>query len=426
MGRVYLRTASRAVLLAAVSLLCTLIGGTSPGCTAASAPETRRADATVRPHPWHTQARVAFNQHAIEARRAAFAEPPAASPDDALFGSPVAILELVLAATPVNAVIYPTELYYYFDFSLHTLRVAGNLRFTEAREGLLHIGYFDREDPSRAMAATFGPAQGVEVRRRDVEGGGAVVDVAFGPLRRAFSIPARRAGDPSTTLAPDERFVSWILDESAVELDLIFNSNHGAFYYLLRPSWPGVSHLATMRTPAGHEVSIDPVSRFVFLHERSTKRRVLIGVSRREVVENSPFDGPFDQVPPDLDLKAMLEAAYPYVMLRGGIDRHGNFEELEGQRVAIAPYTQYASLSELLNLIDDEIDPGSDAPARWLPLVTEDKRTFHERATFAWPANHEFRHSATWPMDHAFDLSRSWPAHHEYDDSGARNDRKER
>jgi hypothetical protein len=86
-------------------------------------------------------------------------------------------------------------------------------------------------------------------------------------------------------------------------------------------------------------------SRFVFLEENG--RDILVGVHKANIESNNYYDGPFDQVPPRLELQEMLEAAYPYVKERGGIDRHGNFKSLTGNRVAISPYLQYESLNKL-------------------------------------------------------------------------------
>lgn len=61
-----------------------------------------------------------------------------------------------------------------------------------------------------------------------------------------------------------------------------------------------------------------------------------------------------DQVPPKLELEERLESAYPYV--KGKIDRHGNFIEVPGTRVAISPYLKYETLKQFCVVSAKAID----------------------------------------------------------------------
>lgn len=94
-------------------------------------------------------------------------------------------------------------------------------------------------------------------------------------------------------------------------------------------------------------------SRFIFFH--ADDRLVLVGVLSDNVVRNNYYDGPFDQVPPDLKIKSELESVYPYVKLRGGIDLHGNFILQHGMRVAISPYIVYSDTSEFVREVSRRI-----------------------------------------------------------------------
>lgn len=142
-------------------------------------------------------------------------------------------------------------------------------------------------------------------------------------------------------------------------------------------------------------------------------------------MENNWYDGPFDQVPPRLHIRDLLEEAYPYVKQAGGIDEHGNFIERHGQRVAISPYIAYRSGPELERQLDTLIDPESINPASWVratyefkkdwqpPVESDDELSSHTTQTSAgWPANHWARTSRQWGASHAISESKSFPANH--------------
>ena len=98
------------------------------------------------------------------------------------------------------------------------------------------------------------------------------------------------------------------------------------------------------------------------------------------VRKNNYFDGPFDQVPPNLSIKNILEEIYPYVKDRGGIDDHGNFKALHHSRVAISPYVKYSNTSEFLTFASQVLRPHSQPKTislAFLDLVYESKMDFH-------------------------------------------------
>ncbi len=165
---------------------------------------------------------------------------------------------------------------------------------------------------------------------------------------------------------------------------------------------------------------------------------MLVGFRADNGRGNNYFGGAFDQVPPRLPLKPLLERAYPYVRLRGGIDEHGNFNRLESQRVAISPCVQYWSTSGLITELTRRIEaaPDGDRLSTIAALTYEPKRDFNPAAprpfsdfirpeaarladpmpawaTQGWPANHAGAASRDWPPSHRADTSQSWPPNHE-------------
>lgn len=312
-----------------------------------------------------------------------------------------AILMRVLLASPERAAVYPSEQYYYYQFWQGARLIAGNLRFVNAPEKLW-VGYFDRNDSSLTNARPYGAADGLEMKMSDVPGGRDCM-LTWRGVKRTFSLPATKL-KPTTPfpLLADEQIVSCTTDDSGTGLVLLYEPGPKAFAFAIDPSAlaPEEYEEFTLR---GHTFRIGKESRWIFLHDQG--RWILVGVNEEEVQRNTYFDGPFDQIPPDLDLKEMIESVYPYVTEVGGIDRNGNFLTLAQQRVAISPYQQYTESPRVFceraaQLLDERPDIG------WLLMTWESKRVFHRelerRRNMAYPDGyrHDLDLSKQWPVDH--------------------------
>lgn len=350
-----------------------------------------------------------------------FQSPP--EPDAVDFEDPRSVLTYVLDCAPPYAIVYPTETYYYYRFHVGHREVSGNLRLLDADRGEIHVGYFDADDGSKMKWGTFDADDGLTV---DPAGDGDWLvrldgrEVRFHLARRALEeIDGLR-------LLDYEQVVSGILDESAVPLVLLYNEVTSAFYYVLNEQLGASEELAEVETEAGHYF-VGKRTRFVYHADEEFDRKLLVGVAARSVSSNDYYDGPFDQVPPRLQIRERLEASYPYVTHRGGIDEHGNFVDLDHQRVAISPYTQYGTVEELLQRTDRIVEKALVKADLWSDLTHESKRDFHERIAAAgptggphavflsagWPANHHAKQSLAWNGDHEAALSSTWPPDHE-------------
>lgn len=221
--------------------------------------------------------------------------------------------------------------------------VSGNLRLLDADAGVIRYGYFDAHDPAAFHQGAIGPGQGLRLRRDGVDSWSAT----FGGRTVRFVLPSRALErSDAVALRENERFVTGVLDESGVAFQLIYNTARHCFYYCINPSMPPADRFVSVggdpRFLVGQE------TRFVVYRDLIARRDTLVGVLVDNVRRNNCFDGPFDQVPPRLPLREMLEQAYPYVTYRGGIDEHGNFNRIEGERVAISCYQAYERLAELI------------------------------------------------------------------------------
>ncbi len=340
------------------------------------------------------------------------------------FEDPRGVLELVLSQAPRYTNVFPTERYYYYRAGLADGEVWGNLRFTDVEDGVLHIGYFDPLDRSQSRAASFSEEDGVFV----IADGRRVAVRTNRGRTTEFLLCELDATDDNLKLLLGEVVVAGVLDESGIPLTLLYNEEEGCFYYILREHLP----IADTILPTDiSRVFIGWNSGFAFFRD-GLGRLVLFGVRAGHIQQNSYYDGPFDQVPPHLPLRDKLEAAYPYVTYRGGIDEHGRFRNLPGMRVAISPYRTYQSRAVFLEwaqstIVDSEGLPSS---ARLARLTYESKRDFHKKIvgrmgnseifprdhfqwqSQAWPANHHGTVSLLWPQDHLQLRSQQWPKNH--------------
>lgn len=297
------------------------------------------------------------------------------------FDDPRSVVRFLLGVIE-SGTVYPTEGYFYFRFHLNGRRISGNLRFTSIADGVLHTGYFETGvGASRkpggppgigaVRTGSFRIEQGLTVVSEPGTGGETLHRISLDGESAAFVIPTiYRARPASLQLRESERFVSGVLDESGYALALIFIEDDPAFRFLLHPEFEPLEKLVPIhhahhaRAPllAGTE------SEFIFMSDEARKSResdreigpefgpeigrlTLVGVSAERIMANDYFDGPFDQVPPDLALRPMLHAAYPYTRTASPIDEHGNFLGRDASRVAIAPYTAFASRDALTEAI---------------------------------------------------------------------------
>jgi len=106
----------------------------------------------------------------------------------------------------------------------------------------------------------------------------------------------------------------------------------------------------------------------VFLRQDNPKRHVLIAIDAAQVVRNTYFDGPFDQLPdnwlPDTEFQSLAFRMSP--ALQGRMNERGEFEG-GASRIAIAPYHQYVQLSEVWQRVEGCRGQGTEQLACILP-----------------------------------------------------------
>jgi len=164
---------------------------------------------------------------------------------------------------------------------------------------------------------------------------------------------------------------------------LVFNKKTNSFYYVLNEEQP----LTETTEIVDDKITIGERTKFAYYLDSERKRKILFGVDSDNIMKNGYFDGPFDQVPPRLDIRDKLYKAYPYTQYLNGLDPHGNFIDWEGSRVAISPYVDYIypdfnplkdEVKECASKVGDKADNKTEPSLLWSCLTYETKKDFHK------------------------------------------------
>jgi hypothetical protein len=262
-----------------------------------------------------------------------------------------AMFQFVLEGLPDRVKVYPTENYYYFWFYDGGERYAGNIRLDASSrdQGKVHFHYALQPTPwSKPRSDTYyvvlDRSHGVSVQRLD----DLVYRVSSDSKSVIFELnDLSKAMLPPHLLAPDERYLGPIFDESAVRFFLVYNSRLKLFHYLLGETQPLRERLFPMnetdRILIGHRTG------FAFYRDHRRERKILIGVFDTNVRTNHYYDGPFDQLPENFvlgdSLRNAITDAAPH--LGGKVDRFGAFHG-STNRYLIGPYLHYSRADELL------------------------------------------------------------------------------
>ncbi len=262
---------------------------------------------------------------------------------------PLAVFAFVLNSLPEQVKVYPTENYYYFRFIHNSTPYSGNIRIERSADDKvsLHFAYYETESEWRPAAAvkhvTFDAAQGVTLEKVERF----VYRVSYGGKSVVFTLnDLSQVKPPAGALAPDERFIGPVFDDSGIRFFLVYNSKLKVFHYILdetiKVAEVFFSYQGTDRILIGKRTG------FAYYRDHKLDRKILIGVQETNVRLNTYFDGPFDQLPDAFIQGEALRDAIVETRpdLRGKIDRLGNFAGGE-MRFSIDPYLPYFELSEL-------------------------------------------------------------------------------
>ena len=255
----------------------------------------------------------------------------------------MAMLAFVLGSLPDSVRVYPTENYYYFSFYHNSTRYAGNIRLdaSDRDEGKLHFAYYEDlaeyKEQAPVLYQKLDKSNGVTVEKVER----LVYRVSYGDKSVVFRLNDLSAvKPPANIMAPDEKFIGPVFDESAIRFFLIFNKRLKLFHYVLDETIPVADQFIRARQTS--RIVIGKRTGFAFYQDYRLKRKILIGVFEGNARVNNYFDGPFDQLPDNFiegeTLREAILAVEP--SLTGKIDRFGGAPDGSG-RYLIGPYVYY-------------------------------------------------------------------------------------
>ena len=262
---------------------------------------------------------------------------------------PLAVFAFVLNSLPDRVKVYPTENYYYFSFIHNATPYGGNIRIErdEADKVSLHFGYYETEGEWRLETprkhVVFDASQGVTLEKIEP----LVYRVSYGGKSVVFVLnDLSEVKPPAGALAPEEKFIGPIFDDSGIRFFLVYNSKLKIFLYILDETAKVAEDLFPYQ--GTDRILVGKRTGFAYYRDHKLNRRILIGVLDTNVRLNNYFDGPFDQLPDNFIEGEALRDAILQVQpgLKGKIDRFGRAPDGEA-RFSIVPYLQYYELSEL-------------------------------------------------------------------------------
>lgn len=263
-------------------------------------------------------------------------------------GDPLKVFAFVLNSLPDRVTVYPTENYYYFRFMHGGTPYSGNIRIEVSdKEPTLHFAYYQTESAwhpdENAKQVKLDAAQGVTLEKT----GPLLYRVALKDKSVSFALnDLSNVKPPASALGPDERFIGPIFDDSGIRFFLIFNDKLKIFLYVLDETVRPAEELFPLREKS--RILLGKRTGFAYFHDQKLDRKILVGAFEDNILLNTHFDGPFDQLPDNFiegeTLRSAILAASP--QLKGKIDRFGRALD-KNIRYAIKPYLAYVELKDL-------------------------------------------------------------------------------
>lgn len=260
---------------------------------------------------------------------------------------PLDVFRLVYRRLGTYVTVYPSENYYYFVLFSRQGVLRGNLQLSpqlrDRRE--ISLAYsLDGQRGGRSTAVRITREQGLFLVRLNRFNYAAFFEgrpVLFSLHQISTRPPAE------VNFMSGETPVGPSFDESGLSFYLVFQKHPAHFFWILNQRVPAPD----VFNKISGDVEVGARTSFAFFNDHVNSRKILIGVSARNMEANTWYDGPFDQLPDNyiaagaVELKKYIEEVYPYT--RGQIDKFGHFVLAPELRVLIAPYKAFERLEDL-------------------------------------------------------------------------------
>jgi hypothetical protein len=260
-----------------------------------------------------------------------------------------AMFAYVFAALPERVKVYPTENYYYFTFVYDGVPYDGNIRLDASNrdEGKVIFAYSEDLEEWRGETEVshiiLDASMGVTLEKLEP----LVYRMTFQQKSVVFALnDLSLVRPPAGALAPNEKFIGPIFDESGIRFFLVYDSKLRLFHYILDETVKVPDQFE--RSKRTDRILIGKRTGFAFYKDLLRDRKIMIGAFAGNMRVNNYFDGPFDQLPDNFIEGETLRKAILEVdpSLKGQIDRFGGSPD-GSQRFAIDAYVPYQSEGDL-------------------------------------------------------------------------------
>lgn len=291
---------------------------------------------------------------------------------------PKTVFSFVFGSLPDRVKVYPTENYFYYTFICNGVPYDGNIRLDASNRDQGKVIFAYAEDLEGWRGETpenhiiLDAADGVQLEKLEplvyrMTYQGKSVEFALNDLSDVRP--------PASALAPDEEYIGTTFDESAIRFFLVFDKKLKIFHFILDETIKVADQFEP--SPRSDRILIGKRTGFAFYRDHLRDRKILIGAYAPNMLTNTWFDGPFDQLPDNFiqgeALREALIAAYPD--LKGRIDRFGGFPGGE-ERMGVDPYIPYRAISDL-TIFDRCATARRNSPSYYLCFAVDYDRNRH-------------------------------------------------
>jgi hypothetical protein len=285
---------------------------------------------------------------------------------------PKAVFTFVFNSLPDHVKVYPTENYFYYTFICNGVPYDGNIRLDASNrdQGKVIFAYSEDlegwRDETPENHIILDAADGV--RSEKVEP--LVYRVTYQGKSVVFALnDLSDVKPPATALAPDEEYVGPSFDESGIRFFLVFDKKLKVFHFILDETIKVADQFEP--SPRTDRILIGKRTGFAFYRDHLRDRKIMIGAYEPNMLTNTWFDGPFDQLGDNFIHGEVLRDALiaQDSSLKGRIDRFGGLPG-GAERIGVDPYLPYRSVSDLY-IFDRCATERKDKPSYYLCFAVD-------------------------------------------------------